>query len=51
MASAFVSAEMPRPRAAHLVSANRLGNILDAMAAKRAVIKIELVFDLLVDSV
>src|ERR1700730_19179914 len=34
---------------AHCVSANRLGDILDAMAAKRAAIEIELVPDLLVD--
>ena len=40
-----------RGRCPYLVSANRLGNILDAMAAERAVIKIELVFDLLVDGV
>ena len=31
------------------VSANRLGDILDAMVAKRAVVEIELVFDLLVN--
>ena len=38
-----------RGRGTHLVSANRLGDVLDAMAAKRTVIKIELVFDMLVD--
>ena len=38
-----------RGRHAYRVSANRLGDILDAMAAERVVIEIELVPDLLVD--
>ena len=33
----------------HRVSANRLGDVLDAMAAERTVIEIELVPDLVVD--
>ena len=37
-------------RHAYHVSANRLGDILDAMAAERMVIEIELIPDLLVDS-
>ena len=38
-------------RDAYRVSANRLGDILDAMAAERMVIEIELIPDLLVNSV
>src|SRR5215510_13689644 len=38
-------------RDAYRVSANRLGDILDAMAAERMVIEIELISDLLVNSV
>src|ERR1700732_3754306 len=40
-----------RRRYAHRVSANRLGDVLDAMAAERTVIEIELVPDLVVDGV
>ncbi len=38
-----------RSRYAHGVSANRLGDVLDAMAAERAVIEIELVSDVVVN--
>ena len=40
-----------RGRETHRVSANRLGDVLDAMAAERAVIEIELVPDLVVNGV
>jgi hypothetical protein len=36
-------------RYTHSIGADRLGNVLDAMAAERAVIKIELVPDFVVD--
>ena len=46
---AGVSLDEARGRDAHRIGANRLGDVLDAMAAERTVIEIELVPDLVVD--